>query len=394
MYKFRTMIETAIETGESLSPQYDPRVTTFGRFLRQTKMNELPQFINILKGEMTFVGPRPEAPDLAKLYPEEAKRVFSVKPGLVGPATILGRNEEEIYPPGVDLKKYYIQNILPNKTRIDIEYIENSSLFKDLKYILMGVKETLIGAVNKRHIHDNRSQIYLLIVDLFLIVGSFLFAFMITLGTLSGELNFIQPLLTLPILLLIRVLCNIHFGMYNTLIRYISYHEILGVVKGVTSGSLLIVLITFIFGSSEYSILIAIIDWACLILLLSGLRFGLRLYSEKSRRKPESMEKHPVLIYGAGDVGYAVHRALALGENSPFKVVGFIDDALDKYGKTLNGVKILGNRYHIRALAQLYRVEEILIAEPEPNQDKLTEIIEICKKSGLRYRIFSCRQRF
>ena len=162
MYKFRTMIDTAIEMGESLCPQYDPRVTTFGRFLRRTKMNELPQFINILKGEMTFVGPRPEAPDLAELYPEEAKKVFSVKPGLVGPATILGRNEEEIYPPGVDVKKYYIEKILPNKVKLDIEYIENPTLFKDLKYIVMGVKETLIGMVSKRHIHDNRSQIYLL----------------------------------------------------------------------------------------------------------------------------------------------------------------------------------------------------------------------------------------
>lgn len=118
MFKFRTMLETQIKVGESVSPQYDPRVTTIGRFLRRTKFNELPQFINILKGDMTFVGPRPEAPDLAELYPQEAKRVFSVKPGLVGPATILGRNEEEVYPPGVDAKSYYIEHILPRKIKL------------------------------------------------------------------------------------------------------------------------------------------------------------------------------------------------------------------------------------------------------------------------------------
>ena len=72
MWKFRTMIDTQIEVGESVSPQFDPRVTPLGRFLRRTKINELPQLINILRGEMTFVGPRPEAPDLAKLYPKEA----------------------------------------------------------------------------------------------------------------------------------------------------------------------------------------------------------------------------------------------------------------------------------------------------------------------------------
>src|SRR6266566_3914373 len=81
MYKFRTMYETPVQLGASLSPADDPRVTRFGRFLRRTKLNELPQLINILIGEMTFVGPRPEAPDLAALYPSYAKGVFTVKPG-------------------------------------------------------------------------------------------------------------------------------------------------------------------------------------------------------------------------------------------------------------------------------------------------------------------------
>ena len=106
MYKFRTMMETSACTGDNVCPQYDPRVTTFGRFLRRTKMNEIPQLINILCGDMCFVGPRPEAPVLAELYPEDAKKIFSVKPGLVSPATILGRNEEELYPPGVDAEKH------------------------------------------------------------------------------------------------------------------------------------------------------------------------------------------------------------------------------------------------------------------------------------------------
>jgi lipopolysaccharide/colanic/teichoic acid biosynthesis glycosyltransferase len=176
MYKFRTMLDTPVEAGQSVSPQYDPRVTTFGRFLRRTKINELPQFINILKGDMTFVGPRPEAPDLAELYPEGEKKIFSVKPGLVGPNAILGRNEEELYPPGVDAKKYYIEKILPKRVKLDLEYLDNPGFFKDLKYISMGVKVTLSGMISKRHIYDNRSQIYLLLCDLFLMLFSFCLA--------------------------------------------------------------------------------------------------------------------------------------------------------------------------------------------------------------------------
>ena len=169
MYKFRTMYETPVPIGASLSPADDPRVTRFGRFLRRTKLNELPQLINILIGEMTFVGPRPEAPDLAALYPSYAKGVFGVKPGLVGPNQILGRNEEEWYPPGVDPQQYYIESILPKKLLVDLEYVEQSSIFKDIKYILFGIKETLFKILSWKLILQNKSQIYLLCIDIFFV---------------------------------------------------------------------------------------------------------------------------------------------------------------------------------------------------------------------------------
>jgi lipopolysaccharide/colanic/teichoic acid biosynthesis glycosyltransferase len=101
--------------GPSVCPQGDPRVTPVGRVLRRLKLNEFPQFINLLKGDMTLVGPRPETPDLAALYPPEARKIFTVKPGLIGPNQILGRNEEELYPPGVDPQQFYLQEILPKK---------------------------------------------------------------------------------------------------------------------------------------------------------------------------------------------------------------------------------------------------------------------------------------
>ncbi len=396
MYKFRTMIETRFKVGESISPQYDPRVTTFGRFLRRTKMNELPQLINILKGEMTFVGPRPEALDLAELYPEKAKEIFSVKPGLVGPndltsfsKDILGRNEEELYPPGVDIKKYYIEKILPKKVDVDLQYIRHPSLFKDLKYIFLGVKETLTGALSMKYIQDNQSQIYLFITDIFLSIFSYIIACIISLKTLPGEVNLIMFFMYIPIVIVTRSLCYFYFGMYNSLIRYISYNEILGILKGVTCGSLFLILFSFLFGLNKHSKLIALIDWSCLIFLLSGLRFGLRFYWEKSHQKNGVDRKHRVLIFGAGDAGNLAYQALVSDKNSPFEVVGFIDDAPDKYGKALNGLKVMGNRYHIQVLAQLYKVEEILLAMPEADPDEANEIIEICQEAGLRYRVFS-----
>jgi lipopolysaccharide/colanic/teichoic acid biosynthesis glycosyltransferase len=150
MYKFRTMLESSVKIDQSVCPQYDPRVTTIGRLLRRTKLNELPQLLNVLKGEMSFVGPRPEAPDLAGMYPEEAKRVFSVKPGLVGPVVISslkggvsGRNEEELYPPGVDPKRYYIEHILPEKVKIDLYYLSKQPVGTYIKVIVGAVTDHL-----------------------------------------------------------------------------------------------------------------------------------------------------------------------------------------------------------------------------------------------------------
>jgi FlaA1/EpsC-like NDP-sugar epimerase/lipopolysaccharide/colanic/teichoic acid biosynthesis glycosyltransferase len=394
MYKFRTMLDTPIEAGQSVSPQYDPRVTTFGRFLRRTKMNELPQFINVLKGEMTFVGPRPEAPDLAELYPEEAKRIFSVKPGLVGPNAILGRNEEEFYPPGVDAKTYYIEKMLPQRVKRDLEYLDNQSLFKDLKYISMAVKETLVGMLSQRHFHHNRSQIYLLLCDLFITIFSFALASLLSIRMSFEWFDFNAILLSLPIILSVRLVCNIYFGMYSSLIRYISYHEIRGVAKGTICGSILLALIFSILGWPGYWGLTAVLDMVTLLLLLCAFRFTLRFYWDQTHRKADERQRHRILIYGAGDGGYAAYRVLASEKYWPFDVIGFIDDSPDKYGKALNGKKVLGNRYHIGALARLYRVDEILIAETGSDPERIRELMRICQQSGLKYRVFPSFQDF
>ncbi|RPI52795.1 MAG: NAD-dependent epimerase/dehydratase family protein, partial [Deltaproteobacteria bacterium] len=388
MYKLRTMIETPVQVGESICPEYDPRVTTFGRFLRRTKLNEFPQLINILKGDMTFVGPRPETPDLADLYPEEAKKVFSVTPGLVGPNQILGRNEEELYPPGADVKKYYIEKILPEKVRVDLEYIRNTSFFKDLGYVFLGVKETLVGTLDRKYFRNNRNQIYLLLADITMGILSLALAYAISFhGPVKGQ-DLILFSRLLPVFILVRTGFFVYFGMYNTLIRYISYHDIVKVLKSVTYGSVLLIMFSLAFRFHGYPWML-IVDWGCLILFLSGLRFGIRFYREKQCLKNGTKKTKRVLIFGAGGTGDLACRSLAANKDSPFEVVGFIDDAPEKYGKTLQGLKILGNGNHIKALAQLHKVEEIILAMPDASAKQINKIVRNCQNAGMKYRIFS-----
>ncbi len=135
LYKFRTMGIGADKRGGPLTSKDDPRVTRLGKYLRQTKLDELPQLINVLKGEMSLVGPRPEVARYTAYYTEEQKKVLEVKPGMTGLTQIRYRDEASLLT-GLDYETKYINDILPHKLTLDLEYIKTRSLFLDLQIII------------------------------------------------------------------------------------------------------------------------------------------------------------------------------------------------------------------------------------------------------------------
>jgi len=137
LYKFRTMVVNAANVGPGITRGNDPRVTRVGRVLRRTKIDELPQLVNVLKGEMSMVGPRPEDPRYVVNYTPEQRRLLSVRPGIASPASIKYRHEEEILAAaGGDLDEAYRTTILPDKLRIDLEYVGRQSLLLDLAVLV------------------------------------------------------------------------------------------------------------------------------------------------------------------------------------------------------------------------------------------------------------------
>lgn len=145
LIKFRTMRMAAGKSSGSFDAGNNSRITPLGRFLRKTKLDELPQLINVLKGEMSFVGPRPEVKQWTEVYPEKWKIVHSVKPGITDNASIEFRNEEEILAKSEDPIKTYKEVILPRKLDLYIEYVNNRSFTGDLKIILRTIKAILEG---------------------------------------------------------------------------------------------------------------------------------------------------------------------------------------------------------------------------------------------------------
>ena len=145
MYKFRSMREGA-DRYSQLTAAGDPRITPLGSWLRRTKMDELPQLLNVLIAQMSLVGPRPEVPQFASHYTERQRKVLDVRPGMTGPSVIV--REEELLAAHEDKEGYYVSTIMPAKLEIDLDYCEKLSLRTDLQ-ILYRTFVTLLTKVDR-----------------------------------------------------------------------------------------------------------------------------------------------------------------------------------------------------------------------------------------------------
>lgn len=144
IYKFRTMYPGADKKGLITIGGRDPRVTRSGYFIRKYKLDEFPQLINVLVGDMSIVGPRPEVRKYVNLYTEEQLKVLSVKPGITDIASIKYRNENELLDKADNPDKMYIEVIMPDKLKYNLEYIEKASLVYDLQLIFYTFKEIVV----------------------------------------------------------------------------------------------------------------------------------------------------------------------------------------------------------------------------------------------------------
>ena len=133
--KFRSMRTDSDVKGKLTVGMRDPRITSIGYFIRKYKLDEFPQFINVLKGEMSVVGPRPEVQEYVVLYNEDQRKVLQVKPGITDYASLYYFKENELLAQSVDPQKTYIEEIMPAKLKLNEKYLENPTVFHDLKII-------------------------------------------------------------------------------------------------------------------------------------------------------------------------------------------------------------------------------------------------------------------
>ena len=134
LIKFRSMRPQADKEGAAVTSKADDRVTPLGHVLRRTKLDELPQLINVIRGDMSLVGPRPESPMYVALYSDEQRQILKVRPGITGPASLKFRDEQEMLV-GEDWHATYVDQVMPNKVAIDLEYLSVQTIRSDLSII-------------------------------------------------------------------------------------------------------------------------------------------------------------------------------------------------------------------------------------------------------------------
>jgi FlaA1/EpsC-like NDP-sugar epimerase/lipopolysaccharide/colanic/teichoic acid biosynthesis glycosyltransferase len=380
--KFRTEVHEKSQKSDAPEIGGLPRLTRTGRVLRQFKLDELPQFLNVLKGEMSLVGPRPEDPYYVDKFINEYQEILTVRPGLMDLAFLMYDDDLSIFGsptfmPRVSEAKY-LQETIPEKIRLGKLYIEHASFAFDLAIMaqtllkLFGFRPVLLK-VRPSHraeeIEDTavfkflyRYRGFLFIVlDLGLIVMANYLAFWLRFDGQILDRDYQLFAGMLPWLLVIRLASFMLFGLNEGLWRYVSIWDVKKIVVGVLSGTVIFYgIVSLALGATGYPRSIFIMDSILLIGFLVGLRLAVRLFRE---RKVLSRMRR-VLVIGAGDAGAQIVGEMQAHPSCSYAPIGYVDDNLSKLGKRIHGVKVLGTRHDLEDLLSRLNPEEVLVALP------------------------------
>jgi lipopolysaccharide/colanic/teichoic acid biosynthesis glycosyltransferase len=390
VFKFRTMIVGAYRSGARLTVKRDPRITQVGGLLRWTKLDELPQFLNVIAGDMSLVGPRPEDPHFTAFYNETEKEALSVKPGMIGPSQIAGRDEVEMYPEGVeDTEKYYIEHIMPAKLARDVAYVRSASVSGDIKFLCSGVIRVITSQFKRSFFARSRARLALLSMDLGLIVVAYLLANFVHFDWQLSEKAWPYVAQTLFWSVLLKPPIFIYYGLYQRATRWVGRRDLAAIVKAVSLGSALVVATTYFSGLQAHSRAVFIVDWTLLIFLMSTLRFIVSHVLSGASRAGGTGPYTRVLVAGSGHGGEAILRSLLEDPKSRYLPVGIIDHEPHRWGALIHGVRVMGGATDIALSASTHGVEMVLISLSDMDPSVVRDITEACNKHEIAYRLVS-----
>jgi len=386
IFKFRTMVQGAYKMGSRLTTKRDPRVTRVGQILRWFKVDETPQLINVLIGQMSLIGPRPEDPYFVKFYDERQRGVLSVRPGMLGPSQILGRDELESYPEGLqDTEAFYLEHIMPEKLRRDLEYVDSASFAGDLVLLARGVWATAYGAIKAKFLWRRRHRVVLFLADIALIFVACWSAILI-------RFDFSFPddvqLFVLPMLIIVvaRAVALMYFGAYQGVFAYFGLWDLVALFRAVAASAVIAGGLVFFLGFQKFPRSVFIIDSAISLFLLATLRYSLRGIVRRRWRQGGNLRRK-ALVAGAGVGGEQIVRVLLEDPLHPYRPVGFIDETPERWGSLIHGVRVVGGVAELPLAVSANQIEAVFVCASDISEAGVQEVVDLCQKAGVEYRI-------
>ena len=384
LYKFRTMVNDSHEKGLSITDGGDLRITRVGRFLRKTKIDELPQLINVLKGDMSLVGPRPEVEKYVNIFKEDHREILKIRPGITDIASLTYSNEEAVLKDKKDPEEYYINILLPQKIILAKEYVRRSSTIYDLKLIILTIFKLVYPQDGIRKIitiiTPFRRPIIIGIQLIIFIISNYL-AFFIRFDADVPPSELDLFLKYLPLLILFRFVCLFVFSLDKGLWRYVSVRDLFNITGATSLGSLMFFIgVMYIFGEISYPKSIYVIDWFFNIFLLSGVRLLRQLHEIEYGKQ---IANKRIIVIGAGDAAEMLLRNIKQNSLYNYEVIGLIDDNLKTKGLKIRNVPILGTRKDLITVVKREKPDEFIIGIPSASPSKLKGIVNDLRQYGL-----------
>lgn len=384
--KFRTMVDGAYKMGSRLTVKRDPRITRLGRLLRWSKLDELPQLFNVIWGDMSLIGPRPEDPHFVAFYSDEQLHCLDVRPGIVGPSQIVGRDESDEYPEGLrDTERFYVDHILPPKLERDLHYVRTSTFQGDLRLLCHGVWITVRGAIRAKYFWRRRRSLGLMAIDLALSLLAYGFALALGVNPGTDVSNYMWH--TVILIILLRPPLFAYFGCYHLIPAYFGLWDLVAMFKAVSAGSMAIASLTYFTGGQAHPRSVFVLDGTLLLLLLVSSRYLMRSWARHHPDQLSHDERERVIVAGAGMAGEHLSRVLMEDPHSGFHPVGFIDDTQDRWGSRIHGVKVLGGVAELPLALSVKNIRAVFVCLNDLPESTAQEIVAICERAGVDCRL-------